>query len=291
MKTTKLLGTALFAVMAFTACSNDDGVNSQRQEIKIVATIGASDDNRTKATFENDGSGEFEAGDEYTLIAWSQTLSNGGMYRYKIGETSLYWDADGWDGNPIDFIAWYPNYVFGGGYTQFYEVAAAASEDAKDLLIAPKVTVAKGNVVNLQFKHMMHKLVVNLSSNYFSTASLNNAVINLKNLKSSALVDFWNATVDASLANGTESYASKLGAATSFIVAPQTLTTGSVMLEIEIEGKTFVYKVPASLTTLESGKVLTLNLSSNRDAIVLQSSGIQPWGNQDTINADVEEQP
>ena len=287
MKTKKLFAAALILALALSACSNDDETTNLRDEVKITATIGSVTDNLTRATFENDGSGEFQAGDEYTLFYLSPTLGVGGSFPYEIGRTTLYWDEISRDGNPIDFLAWYPVYVFSGSLTQPYKVAGAATEATKDLLMAPKVTVAKNNTVNLQFGHVMHKLVVALGSNYYTAADLESSSITIKNLKSNAMIDFINGVVDETAATGTDPYPSATGSFVEFIVAPQTLTAGTEIIEILIEGKTFSYKIPATLTVLESGKQLKLMLMLTRYGVELQTGSIAPWGNQDAITDEI----
>ncbi|MDR1091756.1 MAG: fimbrillin family protein [Prevotella sp.] len=261
MKLKKILIAALVVPLAFTACDKSDEADNSREQVKIVATIGVPTGNQTKASFENDGSGAFEAGDEYSLSFWSPTLGMGAIFPYEIGKTTLYWDEVYHDDNPVDFTAWYPVYSFSGIFIQRYKVADAATEAAKDLLMAPTVTVAVHNPVNLQFKHVMHKLTIILSADFYSAAELNNAVITLKNLKSDAMVDFENGTVDETAASGTDPYPQKQGAAANFIVAPQNgLTAGTDLVKIEVAGKTYMYKVPDNLTVLESGKQLSLTL-------------------------------
>ncbi|MDR1201046.1 MAG: fimbrillin family protein, partial [Tannerellaceae bacterium] len=114
MKLKKILMAAFVVPLAFTACDKSEEMDDSRNEVKIVAAIGASADSKLKAAFENDGSGEFETGDEYSLSFWSPTLGMGEGFLYQIGSTVLYWDQVSTDGNPIDFTAWYPYYNFSG---------------------------------------------------------------------------------------------------------------------------------------------------------------------------------
>lgn len=282
MKTKKLFATVLISTLAFTACSNDEVVKSSRDEIKIVASIDGQIS--TKVSFNPDGSGTFQPSDKFDLLYYSPTLALGGTNEYNVdGTTHWYWDEISPDGNPIEFNAWYPVYEFTGTFTIKYKVAAATTEAAKDLLMTPKVTVSKGNTVNLQFKHVMHKLVVNISSNHYTSSELDAATISLKNLKSDILVDFFNATVDENNASGTDAYPSSPGASKAFIVAPQTLTANTEIISILVAGKTFIWKVPSTLTKLGSGKILTLNLSVNRDNVVLNTGNITGWDSQGSI--------
>lgn len=288
MKTKNLFTTVLISVLAFTACSNDEEVNNSREEIKIAASIDGATTGNLKATFNSDGSGTFQPGDKYMLYYFSATLGQGGGIPYNAdGTTPLYWDQVSSNNNPVDFFATYPIYEFSGSMILAYKIAAATTEAAKDLLMTPKVTVSKGNTVNLQFKHVMHKLAVNISSNYYTSSELDAATISLKNLKSDASVDFFNGTLDKNSASGTDTYASQQGASTKFIVAPQTLIQGTEILDITISGKIFKWTVPTTLTELESGKILTLNLSVNRNNVVLNAGNITGWDNQGSITESI----
>ncbi|GAA6253692.1 hypothetical protein F050043D4_47270 [Bacteroides thetaiotaomicron] len=294
MKTRNLFAAALIAAVAFTSCSNDEEVvDNSRKEVKIVASVGALTDNRTRATFQSDGSGEFEVGDVYHLQTYSPTLGGGlSGLDYEIGSTTLYWDEISSDGNPIDFNAWYPVYSFAGNFIQSYKVAGAASEEARDLLMTPRVTVAKYDQVDLQFKHVMHKLTVVLSSNYYPADQLDAATISLQNLKSDAMVDFDNGIVDETAASGTDPYPGPFVTADrkyEFIVAPQTLTAGTEIIEIAMAGgKIYSYKVPTNLSVLESGKELRLKLILNRYGVELQTGSISAWGDQGEIVDEIE---
>ena len=292
MKTKNLLATALIAAVAFTSCDKSEDVGDLRKEVKIVASVGALTGNQTRASFQSDGSGEFEVGDEYVLNTYSPTLSSEARYQYEIGSTTLYWDEVSPDGSPVDFNAWYPVYSFAGNFIQSYKVAGAASEEARDLLMTPRVTVAKYDQVDLQFKHVMHKLTVVLSSNYYPADQLDAATISLQNLKSDAMVDFDNGIVDETAASGTDPYPGPFVTADrkyEFIVAPQTLTAGTEIIEIAMAGgKIYSYKVPTNLSVLESGKELRLKLILNRYGVELQTGSISAWGDQGEIVDEIE---
>lgn len=287
MKTRHYFTAALIAAIGLTACGSDDENDNPREEVKIVTSVsGTSNAEQPRVAIDPaTGAGNLENGDGIALQYWDEILNQGGGYAYTIGSTKIYWDQISLNGNPIDFIAWYPDYLVIGNVIQLYKVANAATEKAKDLLMAPVVTVNYGDPVHLEFQHVMHKLVVKLSSNVYTASELSNATIGLKNLKSDAVVDFQNGVVVVNMASGTDAYSFETGASVSFIVAPQNLpAAGTDIIEIQVGGKTYVYKIPTGLTALESGKVLTINLAINRDALGLASQNVTNWGSQSTIN-------
>lgn len=282
----KIFITVFMTILAFAACSNDDEVNSPREEVKIVATIGSTANSKLKATFENDGSGEFETGDIlYLNCSGPNSIV---PVEYEIGNTTLYWDEISADGSPLNISAWYPAY-YASDQEEPYLIAGQ-DYNTQDLLMAPAVPVDRGDIVNLQFRHVMHKLVIRLSSDYYTEEELGEAVITLKNLKSHAMVDFDNGTVIAAEASGTDPYTISNGALAEIIVAPQVLSPGTGFIEIFLPAadRTFTYKVPEGLTELESGKTLTLNFELINTAplrfapvnIEAKSVRVEAWDNE-----------
>jgi hypothetical protein len=311
MNTKSLFMAATIAALGLTACTNDDEGNIPATgEVKIVTSIKGNGPTPRAAIDPATGAGSLENGDKILLVV--STIPIGGSYNtrllkdYTIGSSKLYWDnfilgdfsGTQWAGEssvslgepPYNFAAYYPNITPAQAILDGFNVATATNPD---LLGAKAEGVAKSGTVDLVFSHLMHKLVVNLSSNVYTESELGSAVVSLENLYSK--VEFNNRLTDGTTFyafSGTDAYPSKQGASTSFIVAPQNLpAAGTGLIEIVVDGKAFTYKVPTGLTQLERGKVLTLNLAITRDAVTLQSNTIQPWGDQDTINGDIEEQP
>lgn len=111
------------------------------------------------------------------------------------------------------------------------------------------VKVNYGEPVTLTFQHVMHRLVIKLKSHNHTAEQLQTAKVQLKNFKTHAHVILEDGAKEAKALFSQHFRLSRCqGANTSFIVAPQDLTTGEEMLRIEVGGKTFVYKVPAKFT-------------------------------------------
>ena len=264
---------ALFigCVCGFIACSDDEEVGNPHKEVKILTSVnGNATTPQVRASIDPaTGSGNLVDGDEITLSVWNENTSQG--FDYTIGMTHMYWDELSALGDvPLNFLAFYPSVsVF--ELNQGFNAATATNPD---LLSAYDTGVNEGETVNLVFNHIMHKLVVNLSSSDYTASQLASAVISLKNLKSTAGVSIVNGTVDVMYASGTDAYPAKTGASASFIVAPQNLSAaGTDLIEIAVEGKTFTYKIPSGLTVLESGRVLTLNLELKKDSGTVEDTG------------------
>lgn len=275
----------LAATLAFTACQNKEEMNeSLRKQVNITATIdGQALSAQTRMQMAEDGSGKFENGDKIGLYASHRELSE-----YTLGTTKLYWDevADSPDAT-VDFHGWYPYFQPNSFETLDYNVAGAEDNTHRDLLVAGKKSVQVGNAVTLSFRHVMHKLEVQLTSNYLTEEQLKGAKVSLpkETFKSHARVNLLTAEVKPESASNSLQYPSATGAKTTFIVAPQDLDTEVEMLRIEAGGMTYIYSVPVSFngneeTTpcrLQSGKTLKLKLRINRDSVSLEGMSIAPW--------------
>lgn len=281
MKTIQLI--TLTATLALAACSKDNipDTPADNGELKIVATIAASPDADvlpagrsadTRATLNPDGSGTFADGDKLKLRV---TGSNPGIsyhVAYTIGTTVLRWDDFALIGNegPLGFSGAYPENA-GIDQNKKFDIAGAANPD---LLIAPTVTVAKGEPVRLDFRHVMHRLVVNLSGNALTADELSQATVRLsESLYCCAVVDFTDATA---LTDNSAIYSdnppTRTGATTTFILVPQDIRPYSEKITITAGGHTLTYTFPAQLPgatafdpprRLQSGRTLTLNLAIN----------------------------
>lgn len=280
MKTIQLI--TLAATLALAACSKDNipDTPADNGELKIVATIDASPDADvlpagrsadTRATFNPDGSGAFATGDVLRLrVRGSVPVTY--HVEYTIGTTVLRWDDFKDIGNegPLGFSGAYPENAV-DNHNCFYILRAANP----DLLIAPTVTVAKGEPVHLAFRHVMHRLVVNLSGNALTEDELSQATVQLsKSLYCCAVVDFTDATAlaDNSAIYG-ENPPTRTGANTTFILVPQDIHSLSEKITITAGGQELTYTFPATLPgnegtpdtprRLQSGRTLTLNLAIN----------------------------
>lgn len=300
MKTSKLFVAALIAAMAFTACSQDDDVVTNDPNIvRFNASVDGSI--MTKASI-NPGTGEgtFENGDVWGVFGkitnpLSWPLNN---KQYTVGSSTLYWDDISMTA-PVSFTAYYPAIaVMNDAPLYKFNVATAANPD---LLLAGPVTAGKGEAVNLNFRHAMHKLAFSLNKGN-APGNLWDAQITLLNMKSTAIVNMEDATVDIALAEGNDAYPTK-NLLEEFYVAPQDLTVGADWIKVELGGKTYICKVPASLnpgnaanpTRLESGKrlivevTLKVNPDTGKTEVSISTTQISAWDSQGQVGGDANE--
>lgn len=298
MKTRTLLAATLAATLALAGCSkNDEPDEPTRAAVNIRTSIGGTTDAGSfgsRAAIGADGSGNFEAGDVLGLYATAGTTAKLANSAYTVGSTALWWDELSMT-DPVAFAAYYPKAeaITDPAATIFN----AATATNKDLLLATPVTASKGEDVALAFRHAMHRLTVNLSTD-IDGWNLATAQVSLAGMNASATVNITAGTVTPGEADATDGdYGTKTGASTTFVVAPQKVTADADWIQITMDGKQYVYKVPTSitlpgggtapLTALESGKTLTLNLALTRSGVTLTCGDIAAWDTQDTIDGEI----
>lgn len=298
MKTRTLLAATLAATLALAGCSkNDEPDGPTRAAVNIRTSIGGTIDAGnfgSRAAISADGSGNFEAGDVLGLYATVGATAKLANSAYTVGSTALWWDELSMT-DPVAFAAYYPKAeaITDPAATIFN----AATATNPDLLLATPVTASKGEDIALAFRHAMHRLTVNLSTD-IDGWDIATAQVSLAGMNASATVNITAGTVTPSEADATDGdYGTKTGAAATFVVAPQKVTTNADWIQITMDGEQYVYKVPANitlpggttapLTALESGKTLTLNLALTRDGVTLTTGDIAAWDTQGTIDGEI----
>ena len=177
-----------------------------------------------------------------------------------------------------------------------------------DDLLHATATASKGKTVALTFKHLMHRLVINLAAGDGMTGTnLSSALINsvAKNgaptMFASVEVNLLTGVVNYDRVDGSVILSNEGGANADWKVAPQDLTAGAEWLRITVGEDVWYYHVPADLNTaepgnqtrLESGKQLTLNLKLKKNSgtgdteVELTGSNISGWDTQPEITDEV----
>ena len=313
MKITKLITAPLLATLALSSCHNDDlpgGTTLPEGAVHITANI---EGVQTRAPQLNaDGAGSFEPTDmwgmyTFTGDATSPAYSNENIGYQADNSTPLLW-KDLSETEAVTFSAHYPRITADIDDPAAYMYMPQAWANTDDLLHAT-ATASKGDPVALTFKHLMHRLVVNLAAgDGMEGADLSSALIN-----SSAKNDAPTmcARVEVNLLTGAVNYdrvdngvifSNGGGAKADWKVAPQDLTAGAEWLRITVGEDVWYYNVPADLNTaepgnqtrLESGKQLTLNLTLKKNPdtgnteVELTGSDISGWGAQPPIDGNID---
>ena len=274
---TKPLWAALAATLILASCDKNDALTTNSgSAIRFTTTIAGNSDGScidTRAAFNPDGSGTFADGDKLALRV---TGSYGfpAVSIYTIGTTVLRWDDFAIAGNEgtLAFAGYYPSDAQVDNDKNSFDII---NNTNPDLLVAPAVTVTKGEPVHLAFRHVMHRLVVNLSGNALTADELSRATVQLSRfMYSMAIIDFTDATA---FADNNFTYAdapTQTGASVAFILVPQDIIdVWSENITITAGGRTLTYTLPATLPGNEAtpatprrllgGHTLTLNLAIN----------------------------
>ena len=316
MKITKLIIASLLATLALAACHTDDlpgGNTLPKGAVRITAAI---EGVQTRAPqLDADGAGSFEPADEWGMYtftgdATSPAYSNQNIAYQADNSNLLYW-KDLSETEAVTFSAHYPRIT--GTMPDIDDPAAylympQAYNNTDDLLHAT-ATASKGETVALTFKHLMHRLVINLTAgDGMEGADLSSALIN--SVAKDGYTPTMFANVEVNLLTGTVTYGKATGsvmlsngggAKADWKVAPQDLTAGAEWLRITVGEDVWYYHVPADLNTaepgnqtrLESGKRLTLTLTLKKSPdtgnteVELTGSDISGWDTQPEITDEV----
>ena len=287
------------ALLALAACSDDDGLTSGNGQGEVRITTHISGAQTRAPQLSDDGSGNFGQGDTLNLAVYGDGATPYTTTYYANTNSTLYWEdiikATG-QSSAYTFVGWYNGNEPAKLLTDAsFDVAAAKD---KDLLLATPTQVNEGDPVNLVFRHAMHKLVVNLSyGEGFDNVDKSAITVKPVGMNAAATIDVKAGTVTVGEASATKGdYDAKTlsNNSCSFILAPQKLQAGAEWLQIQVtEGQTISFHVPeqivdgntdtaVSLTQLNSGETLTLNLTIKRTnindiAIELTGCTISGW--------------
>ena len=236
-----------------------------------------------------DGSGNFIDGDVFSL-----TVSGDGfevIRDYTVGGTELFWSDMGLPENPgtVRFAGCYPAQEAASGDGCRLEVLANGETD---LLLAKAVDVEyPAATVDLKFGHAFHRLAVKyVSDGTFSDSDLSQ-VTTVVNAMSSCTVDLSKGEIEAGSASVQSRYAEKSGDSVAYMLVPQ--QKDKVTVDVSFQGMKKTFTLPDTtedghtLSMLEGGKMLMVQLEISSDGIRMDGVQIVGWESQGTVNGDI----
>lgn len=278
---------AATAILAAGGChkGNDDTPAAIDKRIEICTSI-AGETNASSATrapqLDINGSGNFASGDRITLHVVSPSGQTTSL-KYGIGVSKLYWkdiSLNPEDAN-VDFSACYPEQeLIDGKFT--FDIEAA--ED-KDLLLARSkdITVESEEAVDLLFKHVMHRLVINFSTQ--SDIEIDQ-ITTVCTAKSTCQIDLNSLSLDSSASQKADFSAT--GKNAEFMIVPQKTSDIDLLVTVGQMSKKFTLSdLVANHENLESGMQFTVNIKVKDGSIVLEGSSIVQWGNQGAVDGEI----
>lgn len=302
MKTTKTLALMAVALTAFSGCSNDheNHVQPAAKYITVSTHIGK----MTRVATDDDGSQHFVANDEISVYAWTGTATQVG--KLVVDNSINTYDGTTWTASPQ--MLWADQgseHYFIGIYPAKAQIASVVTDltadsytldvtnqAASDLLVATNLkgwsaTTAPGGMVDLEFDHVMAKLIVNLKfrNQWGNTPTVES--VTAQDAATTATVNYLEKTVTAdgtvkenislpALATPPTGYALSYAS----IMVPQ---SGFQSITVTIGGRDYTYTHSGDIK-LESGKYTTVNLTVGRDRIELGDVTVNDWQPGDVID-------
>ena len=162
------------------SCSKEEVIetNSTESVVKILAHI-ESDNTLSRAKVGIDGKGNFEEGDVITLALAEKKVDltlNGGDWT-----PSLKWNEIE---TPATFVGFYPTVPMGTNNVFTHTVLTNQNEnknfEMSDLLCATTSGVQKSEEVQLNFKHLMSCITIELKSNQYTAKQLELATVKVR---------------------------------------------------------------------------------------------------------------
>ncbi|MDO4180608.1 MAG: fimbrillin family protein [Bacteroidales bacterium] len=304
MKTTTTLAVMAVALAAISSCSNDHE-NSVQPAAKYI-TVNTSIGRMTRVATDADGSQHFEADDQISVYAWTGKATEFDFNSLVVNNSINTYNGKTWTASPQ--MLWADQgseHYFIGIHPAKTQIASAVTDltadsytldatnqAASDLLVATNLkgwsaTTAPGGMVDLEFDHVMAKLIVNLKfrTQWGSTPTVQS--VTAQNAATTATVNYLEKTVTA---DG----AAKENISLTALATPQAdnaLSYASIMVPqsgfhtiiIRIGGKDYTYTHSGDIK-LESGKYTTVDLIVGRDRIELGDVTVNDWQKGDVID-------
>lgn len=229
------------------------------------------------------GSGNFAEGDIFLLQA-SAPSGQTTTVEYRVGSSELYWKdiLRGPEDQSIDFAACYPIQDLQNGKFSFDLETA----DNRDLLWAhsKKVPLMTDSPVNLTFKHVMHRLVINYE--VVSEGLSDNSIQTVCTAKSTCEIDLASGTLDISASRKADF--TEIGNKAVFLIVPQ--QTSDVSLRITLGQNVQEFSLDDLFSehkNLEGSMQMNVNLKVKNGTVSLSGSSIAGWGNQGTVEGEI----
>ncbi len=258
---------------------NGNGVKTEfRLEPSVLAV-------RTPQLDDN-GAGSFSTGDRLSLFITGNGTTTSQTYTH--GNTHYWEDLELPAGaNTLTVTGCYPQ-ITATAFTDFTWNIQEQTE--KDFLVAPAITVAKGNedIIVLPFRHVLHKLSVVLQADgtTIQQEDIASAEIVIKQIYPATSVNLIEGTVGN--ASGNKISLSARGDKADFLIPAQPTTGITLSVKSGTQENSFNlsdYTIDGqNITRLEDGQSLCINLLATQDGFALSGISIGAWESQGSID-------
>lgn len=308
MKTRSLVsGTAALALSAllFTSCSNEDDPVPAISSQYVTIAPSVSGEVITRA-----GSAYGENGDKlylYYNTAGNNTDNQSADFRndgtiWDLGTTKMKWSDlhTAATSNPtLPFYATAPIQAPTSAAKVEADQSSTAGYKKSDLLVAykavAKATDGKYNALDIDMKHVLAKLTIEVNAKAIDGATINSVTIKgavpdyTVAYSSSEVTPATTTTVNGS--DKAEIKPLQNGTVYSAVLPEQAIKkTGGITIVISVKDKTFTYQ-PTDAINLQQGKNTTLKLRLSGEGVALGDVTVSDWGKGDTTQGNIEEDP
>lgn len=284
----------LSGVVGLSACSRDDALtsaddaedngNTIRFTTAIARFTGNDADPATRATInDEDGTGSFADGDETMIMGFvfeampTVKKESPATHNGETWTTTMTWD-EFHEGAHVAFSAFFPKRSLGdfAGGSMVINLPTDQSTTGQYAAYDWLHAVANGRKtdqpIQLTFRHLMHRLTVNLSLSdtpgSLKQADVDAATVVIKNMDVKGLVSSGGSVMrDGNDTGDFTPLKSASGNSFRVLLLPQYVTPGTPWIEITVGGRTVTYAVPAGLTELQGGKEQVVNLKLTNSEI------------------------
>lgn len=186
-----------------------------------------------------------------------------------------------------DFYAYYPYSASANISAHSFSVMADQSAEANywasDFLWG-KATSAPKATVDITTNHVFSNVLINLvAGDGFTDADLTDAVVKVKNVKTSATI---NLATGVATATGSAATITPWKVDTSYraMVVPQTIASGTELISVTVDGVEYTLKLGATFVANEQHTItVTVDKSSNG-----VNMGVGGWGDGNDYSGDAE---
>jgi hypothetical protein len=276
------------ATLLMAGCNSEVEIQNPN-EIRINASLGAS-----RATLTN-----FEVGDKMSLYAVEyndqsaaevQTVGNY-INNEQMSYNGTEWKSNRklyWSEKPCDFYGFYPYQQSGPMKDLYFEVATDQSQpsaegllggyEASDIMWAKAEKVSKADgAVDLQFKHMMTRVVVNIVRGAKYEGELpNDITVHIYNTATTAIVDWTIGSLKAYPQGGRKTITMRQTDTDTFdaIVVPQFIERRTPLVEITMGGIAYLLETSMSFRPGKQHTItITLNTSPDQEKLEISIDG------------------
>lgn len=282
-KSFSILSLGLLLGMGLYSCSSADEFAPESEELVEIKLTSSIKSPTTRGLDLNEQNTIIVAGGKVGItIKGAQTTHNNKIWTADGNNHLTQPDPIYFSGkNPVTISAYYPyneewrEVADGTTYTFTVESNQHSYGSKKsDLLYASATSDSSNPVVNLQFSHLLSKIIIKVSTT--ENADLSNAYLYVTNTSKEA--SFTSGSVSCT-GNSVYPILAGIGNQAAAIIVPQTVKAGTQLITVELGDHTFYYTLPED-RTFKPGYVYTYDLSINDTPdLSLKTISLNAWIN------------